>query len=271
MEQNKLIDVKRIIHSKNPKLLKRLPKFFVRYLQKILHEDDVNDFIEEHKNDSPIEFCVSVMRKFNIKVTFDGLENIPQEKGAVLAINHPLGGMDAMALVTVLHQKRPDIQFIVNDVLMHLENLAPLFIGVNKLGKSPKHALEQVEEAFKEDHLLCIFPAGLVSRKNKRTVEDLTWRKTFITRSKKHNKVIIPVHLDGELSNFFYNLYKLRKFIGIKANLEMLYLVNELYKQHNKHIHIQFGNPIFASELDNSKTDAEWAQFVKERVYALKK
>ncbi len=270
MEEDKFIDIQKIIKDKNPTLHKRLPSFFIRYLKKILHEDDVNEFIREHKKDSPIEFCLSVMKKFNITVTYDGLENIPKSGGAVLAINHPLGGMDAMALVTVLHQVRPDIKFIVNDVLMHLENLQPLFVGVNKLGKNPKQALAQVERSFSSDELLCIFPAGLVSRKTKKEVQDLTWRKTFITRSKKHQKTIIPVHLDGELSNFFYNLYKFRKLIGVKANIEMLYLVNELYKQHDKHIHIRFGNPIFARELNNSKSDAEWAEFVKNKVYALK-
>lgn len=270
-EKDKLINIKKVISDKNPKLLKRLPKFIVSYLQRILHEKDVNEFIHEHREDSPIAFCLSVMKKFNIQLTYEGLEHIPQEGGAVLAINHPLGGMDAMALVTVLHQKRPDIKFIVNDVLLHLDNLKPLFIGVNKHGKSAAESLKKIEETFAGDELLCIFPAGLVSRKFKKDVRDLTWRKTFITRSKKHDKTIIPVLIDGELSNFFYNLYKIRNFLGLKANIEMLYLVNELYKQKNKSIHITFGEAIFAGDLDNSKSDNAWAAHIKSKVYELKK
>lgn len=270
-EKDKLINIKKVIGDKNPKLLKRLPNFVVSYLQRILHEKDVNEFIFEHRDDSPIEFCLSVMKKFNIQLTFDGLENIPEKGGAVLAINHPLGGMDAMALVTVLHQKRKDIKFIVNDVLLHLENLKPLFVGVNKHGKSAIESLKKVEEAFAGDELLCIFPAGLVSRKLKKDVRDLEWRKTFVTRSKKYNKTIIPVYLDGELSNFFYNLYKLRSFLKVKANIEMLYLVNELYKQKNKTIHISIGEAIFASDLDTSKSDALLAEEIKSKVYELKK
>ncbi|MEX1191237.1 MAG: 1-acyl-sn-glycerol-3-phosphate acyltransferase [Brumimicrobium sp.] len=269
--QKKLIDVKKVISDKNPKLLKRLPKFIVKYLQRILHEKDVNQFIHEHKDDSPIEFCLSVMKKFNIHLTVEGKENIPADGGAVLAVNHPLGGMDAMALVTVLHEKRPDIKFVVNDVLLHLENLKPIFVGVNKHGKHVAESLRKVDETFAGDELLCIFPAGLVSRKNGKEIRDLKWRKTFITRSKKYNKTIIPVYIDGALSSFFYNLYKIRKFLGIKANIEMLYLVNELYKQNNKQIKICFGAPIEASQFDNSKNDAEWAEFVKAKVYDLKK
>lgn len=269
-ESHKMIDVRKVIHDKNPKILKRLPRFIVSYLQKILHEKDVNEFIYEHRKDSPIEFCLSVMRKFNIQVTSEGLENIPKNEGAVLAINHPLGGMDAMALVTVLHKIRPDIKFVVNDVLLHLENLRPIFVGVNKHGKNAAQSLRKVDETFASDQLLCIFPAGLVSRKQKGKVQDLKWRKTFVSRSKKHNKKIIPVYIEGSLSNFFYNLYTLRKTLGVKANIEMLYLVNELYKQHNKRITIKFGASIDSAMFDNSKTDDEWAQFVKGKVYELK-
>lgn len=270
-DEDKLIDIEKIIADKNPKLLKRLPGFTIRYLKRILHEKDVNEFVFEHKNDDPIAFCLAVMNKFNITLTTEGLENIPEKSGAVLAINHPLGGMDAMALVTVLKEKRTDIKFIVNDVLLHLENLRPLFVGVNKHGRSAADSLKNIEKTFAGDELLCIFPAGLVSRKSKSKIRDLKWRKTFVTRSKKHNKTIIPVYLDGALSNFFYNLYKIRKFFGVKANIEMLYLVNELYKQQDKHIKIIFGKPILASELDNSKTDEEWANYIKEKVYKLNK
>lgn len=270
-DSDKFIDVKRVISSKNPKLLKRLPRFVVSYLQRILHEKDVNEFIRQHKDDTPLAFCQAVMDKFNITLSHHGLENIPEKGGVVLAVNHPLGGMDAMALVTLTNEKRADIKFIVNDILLHLDNLRPLFIGVNKVGKNAADSLKKIDQAFAGDEMLCIFPAGLVSRKNKREVKDLKWRKTFVTRSKKHNKTILPVYLDGELSNFFYRLHKIRKTLGIKANIEMLYLVNELYKQKNKHIGVVFGKPIFAKELDDSKTDQQWADHIKEEVYKLKK
>ena len=269
-ECQKLIDIKKVISDKNPKLLKRIPGFIVRYLQRILHEKDVNQFVHDHKDDSPIEFCLSVMKKFNIQVTVTGIENIPTEGGAILACNHPLGGMDAMALVTVLHEKRPDIKFIVNDVLLHLENLQPIFVGVNKYGANATDSLKKVDETFQGDDLLCIFPAGLVSRKIKRKIRDLNWKKTFISRSKKYEKQIIPIYIDGKLSCFFYNLYKIRKMVGIKANIEMLYLVNELYKQHNKHIDIYIGKPIFAAQLDASKNHQEWADHIQNEVYNLK-
>lgn len=268
-EKKKIIDIEDVIKKKSPKLLKIIPSFLLRYLKKILHENDVNTFIHDHRNNSPIEFCQSVIDMFQIKIECEGLENIPEEGGAILAMNHPWGGMDAMALVTVLNKKRSDIKFVVNDVLLLLENLRPIFVGVNKLGKNAVSSLKQVEKTFAGEELLCIFPAGLVSRKIKGKVVDLEWKKTFVTRSIKHKKTIIPVHINGELTNFFYRLCTIRKKLGIKANIEMLYLVNELYKQHNQEIKIKFGKPIDASLFDHSKTHQEWADYVKEKVYQL--
>lgn len=269
-EQEKFIEVRKLIHEKSPKLLKFLPNFFIRYLQRILHEDDVNQFIREHKEDSPIEFSLAAIKMFNIEIECKGLENIPKDGGAILTMNHPWGGLDAIALVTVVHEKRPDIKFIVNDILMHLENLQPLFVGINKIGKNTSHSLKKVDETFAGEELLCIFPAGLVSRKIKGEIKDLKWKKTFVTRSIKYNKTIIPTYIDGALTNFFYNLSNFRKKIGIKANIEMLYLVNELYKQNNKKIKIKFGEPLYAQDFDDSKSHEEWAEYVKEKVYQLK-
>ena len=116
-----------------------------------------------------------------------------------------------------------------------------------------------------------MFPAGLVSRKTKGTIEDLEWKKTFITRAKKYEKPVIPVHIDGELTKFFYRLANFRTKIGIKANIEMLYLVEELFKQENKTIRLTFGEPIPHTTFDSSKKDHDWAQWVKSKVYELKK
>jgi len=110
-----------------------------------------------------------------------------------------------------------------------------------------------------------------VSRKSKGVVKDLTWKKTVITRSKKFKKNIIPIHIDGELSNFFYRLSNIRTKLGIKANIEMLYLIDETLKQKNKTYTITIGEPLLHSTFNKTKTDLEWAKFVKEKVYSLKK
>ena len=270
-EEDKFIDVEKLIASKNPKLLKRTPKFFINYLKKKLHQDEINDFIATHKGVNGYIFSRDVIDYFNIKLDIQGLENIPKEGGAIITLNHPLGGMDAMALITELYPYRQDFKFIVNDLLLHLENLREMFVGVNKHGANAKEQLEEVDELYASDQLVLVFPAGLVSRRKKGKVEDLEWKKTFITRAKKYEKDVIPCWIDGELTKFFYRLANFRTTIGIKANIEMLYLTDELFKQENKTIRLRFGKPIPSTTFDRSKKDAEWAEWVKSKVYELKK
>jgi 1-acyl-sn-glycerol-3-phosphate acyltransferase len=267
---DKFIDIEKAIHSKNPKLLKWLPKFILRYIKKIVHEDEINQILLENIDNYGYDFCKDVINRFNIKVTTKGTENIPKNGGYIFVANHPLGGMDAMAIVTTVAPIRNDIKFIVNDLLLNLKNLKGQFVGVNKHGGNTKESLNMVDELFASDNAVFIFPAGLVSRKNRGLVEDLEWKKTFITRAKKHNKTIIPLYVEGKLTNFFYRLSNYRTKIGIKSNIEMFYLVDECFKQKNKHLKIIFGESVPPSRFDKSKTDKEWAEWMKKKVYNLK-
>ncbi len=268
-ESEKFIDIRGIISEKNPKLLTVLPNFAISYLEKILHEDELNEIIAKNKGVGNIDFCTNAIEYFNIELTHLGLDNIPESGRCILAINHPLGGMDAMALVTILKEKRTDIKFIVNDVLLKLENLQGMFVGVNKMGKTLRESMRKVDELFATDQLICIFPAGLVSRKKSGQIKDLEWKKTFITRAKKYGTPIVPAHINGELTNFFYRLANIRGMLGIKANIEMLYLVDEMFQQRDKKMRIAFGEPIDSATLDRSKSDKEWADFIKKKAYSL--
>jgi putative hemolysin len=266
----KFIDIEKIIGEKNPRVLKWMPRFILRYLKRILHEDEVNKAISETKDIYGYDFCVNIINRFQIKVALEGTENIPKTGGAIFSCNHPLGGFDALAIIQDVNPIRSDIKFVVNDILLNLHSLKGMFVGVNKHGTNTKESLEELNKLFESDQAVFVFPAGLVSRKKKGKVEDLEWKKTFVTRSKKFQRDVIPVYIDGKLSNWFYGLANFRKFIGIKANIEMLYLVDELFKQKNKTITIKFGKPIPFSTFDKTKSDPEWADWVKKKVYEMR-
>jgi putative hemolysin len=263
------IDIEAIIGAKNPKLLKRLPKFIIRYIKKIIHQDEVNQILKENKDKKGVAFCHDIISRFNIELEVNGLENVPDKGGVILASNHPLGGMDAMALVKMISGVREDIKFIVNDLLLNLQNLKDLFVGVNKVGKKSGQSLIEVGKLFEGDNLTIIFPAGLVSRKIKGKIIDPKWNKTFVSQARKNNKKVVPVKIDGQLSNFFYNLARLRTFLGIKANIEMFYLVNELFKQKNKKIKITFGKPIDIEKKYENTHDRVVAKQIQQLVYSL--
>jgi len=156
MNQNKFIDVKGLIASKNPKLLKWLPVFIISYLRRILHEDEINQFIHDNPNYYDADFCEAIINYFNIDLKIEGIEHIPKEGPVILAMNHPLGGMDAIGLIVALRHQRKDLKFIVNDLLMNLKNLRGLFIGVNKHGKNDLSVRDQIKNAFKSENAICL-------------------------------------------------------------------------------------------------------------------
>jgi putative hemolysin len=269
IDNKKFIDIDEVFHSKNPGLYKVLPRFIISYLKKIVHQDEINRFIELNGHKTEFDFVDAIINEFEVNVTFEGLENVPSTAGFIMAANHPLGGLDAMALVQVVGTKRKDIRFIVNDILLQLKNLSGIFVGVNKHGKNSLETLHTLDQEYASGQGMLIFPAGLVSRKQHGQIRDLEWKKSFITKSRKHNLPVIPVYIGGNNSAFFYNLSKLRTRIGIKANIEMLYLADEMYKQKNHTISIIFGKPISSEIFNNKKPERDWAQLVKHHIYNL--
>lgn len=269
-KEEDFINVRKMIASKNPKLLKWLPGFIIRYIERVLHQDYINHFIKTHDSKNQ-EFCKDVIEDIGVKYTIEGIENIPKEGKCVLVMNHPLGGMDAMILVDALKNHRTDIKFIVNDLLLHLEPLRDIFVGVNKIGKASADSLQKVNDLFASDNLVCVFPSGMVSRKQKGLIKDLVWKKTFIRLSKQNNSTIVPIHIDGKLTNWFYNLSNFRRFLGVKANIEMLYLSDEMFKQKGQTIHFTVGKPIQASELTDEKTEIQWSEWFRQHIYTLNK
>lgn len=267
--KDKFIDIDQLIRDKNPRLYKWMPRFLINYLKRTIRQKDSNEVIRDNEGANGFEFSLDVIKRLNIKVTVEGMENIPATGGAIFAVNHPLGGMDALAIIQEVYPLRKDLKFVVNDLLLNLPNLKDLFTGVNKHGTNSKESLTALNELFASERAIFLFPAGLVSRRKKGKVEDLEWKKTFITRSKKYKSPVIPVHIDGELTSFFYRLSNFRSRIGIKANIEMLYLVDELFKQKGKTLQIKFGKSISYDTFDKSKKDLEWAQWVKNKAYAL--
>ena len=268
-EKKALIDIDAVFKGKNPKLYGLLPKFFFKWLKRTVHQDEINSFISRNNHLFDFEFVDAIIREFDVTVDVHGLEHLPDSGGFVVAANHPLGGLDAIALIQSVGKKRRDVRFIVNDILLKLENLKGIFIGDTKHGKNDSQTHKSLDELYASGMGVLIFPAGLVSRKSKGVIRDLVWKKSFITKSKKNGLPVIPAFIDGENSSFFYNLANFRKNMGIKANIEMLFLPDEMYKQKGRRIRIIFGKPVASSSFENPSNEIIWAEKMKSLVYDL--
>ncbi len=264
------IDLEKVLKERNPRLLKIIPAFIINWLKRIIHEDKLNYIIEKNYNKEPHEFAGSSVKYLNVNVIVKGKENLPpNNKRMVFVANHPLGGLDGLALVEVVYNIYGEVRFPVNDLLLNVTALKKSLIPINKHGKQSREAIRAIDDAFKSDFPILYFPAGLCSRKVKGKITDLDWKKGFLTQSIRNKRDIVPVHINGENSNFFYNLSNFRKAVGIKANIEMLFLVNEMTKQKNKDLIITFGEPIPWQTFDKSKTIVEWTNFIRNKTYEL--
>jgi len=262
-----LLDLDQILKDRKIKL----PGFVTSYLKKVVHQDECNSIISDYNDFEGVEFVDKILYdRFQIKSTTEGIEYLEKDKKYIFVANHPIGGLDGLLFVSSVYKAVGQVKAIVNDLLLNIHNLRPLFVGVNLYGGKSRESAAVLDQAFASDDHILIFPAGMVSRKHKGVVKDLEWKPTFVKKAIRYHREVVPVYIDGGLSKFFYRLYSIRKFFGIKFNIEMLYLSDETYKQKKKTINIRIGQPIPYSTFNSSKTAEQWAESLKEYVYSLK-
>lgn len=274
MDENKVsgetrIDIKDIFRDKNPGLARLIPGFIIRYLKRVIHEDELNDFMSKYGDLNNIELVKAGLVYLGINYEVHNKHNIPGEGRYVFASNHPLGGLDGLVFMTELSKYFDDIKFPVNDILMNIGNMSGIFLPINKHGSQARESARVIEEAYASDSQILYFPAGLCSRKKHGKIKDLQWQKNFLVKAIKHKRDIVPVYFSGRNSNWFYNLSNFRKAIGIKSNIEMLYLPDEMFQQKDKDLHIVFGERIPWEKFDKSKTPLEWADWIQGKSYEL--
>lgn len=270
-EENRIpeINVEKVLYSKNPALGKVIPSFVINYLKRIVHQDELNGFLKESGHLKDTELIGAGLKFMNTGYKVSGQENIPEHGRCFFVSNHPLGGLDGLVFIHELSKYFRDLKFPVNDILLNIGNTSGIFLPINKHGMQGRSDVRKIEEAYASDSQILYFPAGLCSRKKRGVIRDLIWHKSFITKAVQYKRDVIPAFFSGRNSNFFYNLANLRKFFGIKANIEMLYLPDEMFRQRDKEISLIFGKRIPWQTFDRSKSPAGWAEWVKSKSYEL--
>ncbi len=268
MSDQKFIDVAQVLKDKVPHVERWLPGFAINWLKRKLHEEDINAAMAVMKDLYGLEFNAKALEILGAKIETVNPHHIPTDQRIIVASNHPLGGLDGMALINAVGQIRPDVRFLVNDVLKNLKNFGDVFVGVNKIGSNSARSLRTMDEVLRSDDAVLIFPAGLVSRKQSGLIRDLDWKKSFVTQAIDHRRLIVPTFIEGENSKFFYRFANIRKQIGIKGNIEMMFLPDEMFKQRGQTVKIHFSKPFDASLLDERKSHREWAAFIKQFIYS---
>ena len=286
-------DIRAILKSIAPKA--HVPGFVVRYLERITHIKQMNAFLRKYPDLKGYDFIrIVVSEELGCSASIDGTENIPADgKPLIFVSNHPLGGLDGMIIAQMIHDSRSNsasgltaqrsnsetvrqaegrsLKVIVNELLMYMEPINELWAPVDKVGHLTREQAQTMQRMWESETDVLTFPAGACSRlqriNGKWQIADLEWQKNFIQRAREYQRDIVPIRFEGRNSRFFYILALLRKWLHIRLNIEMLYLVDEMYGAHGKHFKVHVLPPIPYTTFDNSKTPKEWAQYVKSIVY----
>ena len=268
-------DLRAIIREKAPKV--HVPDFLIRYLERIVHVKQMNAFLRKYPDLEGYDFIRRVLdEELCCTASIDGIENIPTDgKPVIFASNHPLGGLDGMIIAQMIHESRKEkreLKVIVNELLMFIKPIAGLWAPVNKTGSLSKEQVLQQQAMWESGTDVMTFPAGACSRLQRInhawSIQDLEWQKNCIQRAREYQRDIVPIYFEGKNSRFFYALAYIRKLLRIPFNIEMLYLVDEMYGARGKHFRVHVLPPIPYTTFDNSRTPKQWAQYVKSIVYA---
>ena len=261
--QPQVLDLEQIIRSRAGNRAKYIPQFL------IAHQDFINGYLKEGY--VGVEFCENSLKYLGVELEVKGLENLPKDgRKYTFVSNHPLGAIDGVTLGAVIGKEYDGkVKYLLNDLLMNLKGLAPLGIPINKIGGQARNLPKLIDEAFHSENQMLVFPAGLCSRKIDGKIQDLPWGKAFVTKSRQTGRDIIPIHFEGQNSERFYKVASWQKKLGLKFNIAMLMLPDEMYKSTGRKYKVTFGKPIPVETLDRTKTDIEWAQDIRRIVYEL--
>ena len=266
-----MIDIQREIHSKYPNLKnnKLINASLSKFAKTIVHENTINDFLQEHEHLVGFEFIDAVLEYFNFDYILkeNELENIPTNGRVVIIANHPLGSLDAFVLLKLIGKIRPDVKIVANDFLAEFKAIESLLITINNFkNKQTKESISNIYKHLQNDGALIIFPAGEVSRMTPKGVRDGKWQKGFLKFAQRTSSPILPIYLGAKNSKTFYSVSTLNKKIST------LLLSHEMFKQRDKSIKINIGNLIPNSNIYPPSLEIEGVvELYKQHLYQLKK
>ena len=243
------LDIKQMLEKRSRS--GKVPKLLLWYLRRLFHEDFLNRFFE--KDYYGLEFCDKALEYLNITLHVKG--TIPNGGPYTFVSNHPLGGADGLALLSVIGQKG-DIKLLGNDFLTNIDGLKPMIVPVNKIGMQTRQLKQGIDSAYSGSTHILDFPAGQVSRRNHGIIMDRRWSKTFLVKSIENHRDIVPIHFYGTNSRHFYRMGRIQQ-------------PDELYRSQGKTYRIVIGKPIPWSSFDKHGNIQEQVEKIKQTTYAL--
>lgn len=265
----KYIDLAKIIKEQHPRLYKKMPRIVIKIIEKIICQKELNFIINKYIDDNGVAFTDRMVEYLNLNLEIEGKENLPENSRCFFVANHLHGILDGMILANIVGNKYGRFMGITNDAFNLIPQLKSMVTSVNVYGKSAKNQIIELDKIYKSDLPINHFPAGEVSRKYHGKIEDKEWHKSFVSKAISEKRDIVPVFFHGRNSRLFYNIHSMRKFFGIKANIELILLPGEMLKKKNSTVKVTIGKPISYSIIDNGIPHHIIAEKMRRHLYEL--
>lgn len=266
-----MISVERSFYERFPRLAEGRPRELARpvveLLRRVACEERINAFLAETKGLVGFAFVERAIELLQLRysVANTDRENIPVEGRVVIVANHPLGALDALALIHLVGSVRRDVKVLANDLLLQFTQLKPLLLPLPVFGGGSAHGgARAAYRALENDEALIVFPAGEVSRMRAAGVRDATWSPGFVRLALKTGAPVVPVHIAAQNSPVFYGVSMLAK------PLSSLLLPREMFGAARARIELQVGENVPAAALTQSTQQPQRiAQQMRTHVYRL--
>jgi putative hemolysin len=265
-----MISIERTFYRRFPRLAagagRSLSRPVVGLLRRIACEQRINDVLERLQAARGFEFVEQALALFHFdyRVAPSDRENIPSEGRVVIVANHPLGALDALALIHLVGSVRRDVRILANDVLLQFEALEPLLVPCPVFSPGRRGGLREGFRALGRDEALIVFPAGEVSRIQPAGVRDAAWAPGFVRFARKARAPVVPVHVAAHNSPTFYGVSLFARPVAT------LMLPREMFAARDARISLTVGAPVSAATLEGSGlSDAQLAVRMRRHVYQL--
>ena len=261
------VDVGKVIKSQKSLILRKMPRFIIRMIERIIYQKELNALLLSLKDHIGFDFIEGLVNYFESSTDVKGKENLPEHNHLIFVLNHPLGALDGITAINYLQKIYPDIKAITNNLLTNIKNALPIMLPVNSFGKTDPDSMKKIADTYESETNIFTFPAGRVSRIVGGKVRDKVWNKSFVVNARAYQREIVPIFIENINSKLFYRVYKIRRFLRIKTNLELFLLPHELFSRKNSVIKMKIGKAIPHTVFTDNVSEFDWAQKIKEHVY----
>jgi putative hemolysin len=189
-----------------------------------------------------------------LNITATDLLRIPERGPLIVVANHPHGILDGLLLGDLLDRRRDDVRIVANHFVGRIPEVRERCIFLDPFGSRRAigrnaTGLRSALAWLDDGHALAMFPSGVVAHERSPAITpvDAEWRDTVGRLALKTGAAVVPVHIEGRNSDWFYRLGRVHR-LG-----RTLLLARELLKRQGTRVTVRVGAQVALTPADSAR------------------